>query len=142
MADGRRFAQDIRESGARVVGDLDVLAREPRMGEWPEISEVPLDLASTVIAASVLAGQDWRGEWKKRADSRAAELKSVRERVAKEKARTIGEMVRTMPPGQRVQQAAATFTSQELAAALKRNVTAGAKRRFAVLRRRPRDSKK
>ena len=136
MADGRRFAEDIRQSGVRVVGDLEVLAKEPRSGEWTPIDQVPSDLAGQVVAAAIVSGREWRDQWKRIADDRSAELKKVKQELAELKSRDFADQVRTIPANRRAREAATAFRTRELAAALRQRLQSTAGRRLRQARRR------
>ena len=59
---GAEFAEQITRSGARVIGDLSLLADEPpsRSDADQPVAEVPVDMAAEALAGMLSAGT-WRG---------------------------------------------------------------------------------
>lgn len=55
--DGKHFADQIRDAGVRVVGDLDILGLKPETASQPEEEVVPIDLSVQALTGAILAGQ-------------------------------------------------------------------------------------
>lgn len=81
--DGASFAERIRESKVRVVGNLDKLATKSPAAEWRSMDSIPVGIAAEAVAGAVLAGQKVRGTARKEADTQAAELAALKAELAK-----------------------------------------------------------
>ena len=55
--DGEQFARCIRQSGVRVVGDLDNLHVEPPATEQANVDQLPIDIGVDALAGALIAGQ-------------------------------------------------------------------------------------
>jgi len=64
-ADGARFADALRQSPVRVVGNVENLATKVGSAPWDPIDTVPIDIAAEAVAGAVLAGQKARESLKK-----------------------------------------------------------------------------
>lgn len=120
--DGRVFADRIGKSQVRVVGDLDELAVESPHADWVEIDKVPVDLAAPAVAAAVIAAQNSRRTVAHKTSPDAAELERLRREVAEHSCPTFVERASSIPADQRAERLASTFSTHDLAAALKRRV--------------------
>ncbi|WP_188898600.1 hypothetical protein [Microlunatus endophyticus] len=118
-ADGQRFARAIRQSGVRVVGDLDTLAVAPETAEWHDIEQIPVAIAANALAGAVLAGQLQRDKFQAQLNSASARVAKLHAELMTERSKTLNEFAATIPSSQRADEVAAAFTSHELAAALK-----------------------
>lgn len=144
QADGKRFAERIRESGARVVGNLDSLGEASTSRAETDNTTVPVDIAVHALTGALLGGQraqqratkhvrkvEKRAEKSERRAEAArkknrqlkAELKGARKDLTRERKRTVYDRVRALPASKRAQQAAGTYTTRELLTALRRRVT-------------------
>src|SRR5699024_8223977 len=139
--DGKRFAERIRASGVRVVGNLDSLgAAAPARKEIDE-EHVPTDIAVHAITGTVLAGQQEHHAAQRRlgkVEKRAAKFEqrantareknqqlkneraALKKQLKRERNRSLHSRVRALPRHQRIQHAATTHTNRELLAALRR----------------------
>ena len=82
-ADGARFAESIRHSAVRVVGNVDNLAARSKSAEWHSPDHLPIDIAAEAVAGAVLAGQRARDSLKKELKARATEVEELKIKIAK-----------------------------------------------------------
>lgn len=120
--DGRAFADRIAQSDVRVVGNLDDLAAPSPRADWPEMDTIPLDIAVPALAAAVLAAQQGRRKAARQSRRDGAELDRLRRQAAEHTCPTFAQQVRSIPADQRAERLASTFSTRELAAALKRRL--------------------
>lgn len=141
--DGKRFAERIRASGARVIGNLDSLDEASPSREEVDGSTVPTDIAVRALTGAMLGGQQAQhraakrirkveeraekfekraGAAKEKNQQLKAELKGVKKELTRERKRTMSDRVRALPPSRRPQQAAATYTTRELLVALRQRL--------------------
>lgn len=107
--DGQRFAEAIGSSRARVVGDLDHLHSRGKVGEAPKVDEIPVDIGVDSLAGSLIAGE--------RAEKRAGKRSRMQVDTT-----TLYQKGRAIPARDRAEQLSASFTTRELAAAVKRRL--------------------
>lgn len=81
--DGARFAESIRESKVRVVGNLDNLTAASPSGDWHSIDEIPVGIAAEAVAGAIVAGQKARSVIRKELDARTAELTKIKKDLAR-----------------------------------------------------------
>ena len=115
--DGRDFADRIARSDVRVIGDLAALAIPTRSADWPQIDQVPVDLAASAIAAAVVAAQEARTKRAKAATARPTSQPAAHE------CPSFTQRARELPPEQRAARLASNFSTRELATALTRRLT-------------------
>lgn len=120
--DGRRFADSIRGSGARVVGDLDKLAAESPANEWQDIDTVPIDVAANGIAGGVSAARQQARRFRTKIETQSGEVARLKQELATTRAGTLQQYAHSIAANQRAQQMASAFTTRELAAAMKRRL--------------------
>lgn len=138
--DGKRFAERIRQSGVRVVGDLDSLGTTLPARAYTEGETVPVDFSVRTLTGTVLAGQNAQHRAEK-ANKRADEanrkltatheknrklhtdLETVKKKLHREQNRALYHRVRALTPADRIDKTAAAYTTRELLAALKRRLT-------------------
>lgn len=123
-ADGQRFAEQIRDAGVRVVGDLDRLTVDVRSAEWQDIEEIPVGIAANALAGAILAGQEQRRNFQARLKSLPASGTKTSPEPVKAPPKSLDEFAATIPADQRAGQVAKAFTTHELAIALKRRLLA------------------
>jgi hypothetical protein len=148
--DGRRFADSIRRSEVRVVGDLDKLAAESPTAEWQDIESIPIAIAANGVVGAVSAAQQTADRFRRKTEfqaaeiariteelasaksrpEQAAELERIKKELAEAKSRTLGQHARSIAPSKRVNQVVAAFSTRELAAALRRRVIQGLGKRL------------
>ncbi|GAB3926107.1 hypothetical protein GCM10011575_07120 [Microlunatus endophyticus] len=93
--DGTQFADAIRHSGVRIVGDVDTIGADFRTADWPTMSAVPIDVAAEAVAGGILAGQKARTDLSKEVADRAAEINRLRadlDRVTAERDRVTADL--------------------------------------------------
>lgn len=71
--EGERFAERIRQSGVRVIGDLDNLHAEPPAPEQVNVDQLPIDIGVDALAGALIAGQKAQTAAAKRARKLANE---------------------------------------------------------------------
>lgn len=81
--DGKRFAEALRDSPIRVVGDLDNLTTATKTSPWRDIDSVPIDVAAEAVAGAILAGQEARSALKKDIKAQADELSTLRSELVR-----------------------------------------------------------
>jgi|GEM_PF-388860 len=134
--DGQRFAERIRESEARVVGDLEALSGSAPTRTETDDETIPTDIAVRALTGTVLAGRQERERIEKRAgkfEQRAttaqtrnkkltAERTELDRELQRERKRTLRSRVRKLPRTKRIEHAVETHTTSELLTALGRRL--------------------
>lgn len=139
VKDGKRFADQIRESGVGIAGDLDQLSAEPPPADHVDSDTIPAETVVRALTGVILAG----ASTKRRAERRSAQLGAtnrrleteraksghlkaqltkVRQELSDEKKLTLYHRVRKLSPTERPDQTAAAYTPRELLAGLKRRI--------------------
>lgn len=121
-ADGRRFAESIRGSRTRVVGDLDALTAEHPATEWQDVDSLSVDVAADAVAAAVMAGQESRVRFTKTVDSLTAEISCLQDELTDATSWSPSRRDQRFAAEKRAEQMATAFSTRELAAALKRRL--------------------
>jgi hypothetical protein len=120
--DGRRFADRIRRSQVRIVGDLDNLAVETRSAPWRPIDNVAIGVAAQAVSGAILAGQEARGSLKKEIESQSAEITTLKAEVARLATESLYKRACEIAPDQRAEQLASAFSTREMVAGVKRRL--------------------
>lgn len=95
---GTHYAEEIRATGARVVGDLDLLAEKvaARPADQQLPSQIPVSLAAEAMAGLLSAGS-WRGAFFDEKDATSAQREAAMRKAAIDKAArslSAGEIMR------------------------------------------------
>ncbi|QGN32940.1 hypothetical protein [Microlunatus sp. Gsoil 973] len=130
--DGARFAEHIRGTAVRVVGDLDNLAVKSPTAPWRSIEEIPVNIAAEAVAGAVLAGQRARRDARKELDKQAAELEQLqtelaeltaeRDQLVERERSAASSLALSSAAAERAERPAAMFGAHQLAAGLKRRL--------------------
>lgn len=114
--DGKQYAEQIADSGVRVVGDLASLYGPPPVSEdSPSVdAEVYRELAVEALSGAYAGAL----KFEKYAISEILQSRDSRKQVAKLKKSSVHEIVKQLPRHTRVQRAAEGFTTRDLAGAL------------------------
>lgn len=83
VQDGKKFASQIRESGVRVIGDLDQLGVEPSPTGNVDSDSIPVDVGVRAVAGVILAGANTQRRAAKRTAQRNAKVKRLEVVTAK-----------------------------------------------------------
>lgn len=81
--DGKRFADQIRNSGVRVVGSLDRLAAEPTPAQHVDSGTIPADVGVRALTGAILAGANTQRRAHRRSAQRDAKVKRLAEVTAR-----------------------------------------------------------
>jgi hypothetical protein len=130
--DAAGFVESIRASQVRIVGDLDKLAAKSPSAPWHDIADIPVRIAAEAVAGAILAGQKARRDARKELAAAEAQVKQLKTEVTelrKERDLRVKQATAASPgaPGgrgatERVEQVAASFSTHEIAAGLKRRL--------------------
>jgi hypothetical protein len=144
--DGRSFADSIRRSQVRVVGDLEALAAESRTAHWEDFASVPIDLAADTVAGAVSAGRNLAGKSRKKIQAQADEISAygkeiseLKRNLAAVKSHDLAQHAHLIAANERAPQMASAFTTRELAAAIKHQLLRKLRARLNALSRRNSD---
>ena len=132
--DGRRFAEEIRDSGVRVAGNLDDLAAPTRTIDRGTTDEIPMPIAADSLAAALLAGQELRRRFEDQYDSRIRRIAELEQQLDAERSSGLALRAKRIPSNQRADQLAAAFGIADLMAALTRRVLRSLRTGTAVRR--------
>ncbi|GAB3529902.1 hypothetical protein GCM10027402_34130 [Arthrobacter monumenti] len=83
VKDGKRFAEEIRDSGVRIVGDLDQLSVAPPSADHVDSDTIPVDVGIRALTGVILAGANTQRRAAKRSAQRNAKIKRLNQVTAK-----------------------------------------------------------
>ncbi|HET8795524.1 MAG TPA: hypothetical protein VFM62_04020 [Arthrobacter sp.] len=83
VKDGKRFADQIRDSGVRIVGDLGQLSAAPPPADPVDSDTIPADIAVRALTGVILAGANTQRRAAKRSAQRDAKIKRLDDVTAK-----------------------------------------------------------